>query len=54
VDRGELLERFHPAEPGHRPFSSSEGEVTVLGAIAQPARRLLEIRRANFLQRGAV
>ena len=37
VERGELLQRSHAPKAQHRPFSSSERLVTVLGPVVQPA-----------------
>ena len=54
MDGGELLERSHSAESGHRPFPSSKWKVRVLRAIVQPAASFLSFCRANLFQGSAI
>ena len=46
VDRGmdgaEFLKGVHPSKPQHSPLSSSERLVGILGAVVQPAARLVD------------
>ena len=48
MDAGELLQARHPAEPQHRPFSSSERQVRVLDPVVGPAADLLLVAVAEL------
>jgi hypothetical protein len=48
MDGGEFLQTSHPPEAQHRPFSSSEWQVRVLGPIVQPATRFLAMAGTDF------
>jgi hypothetical protein len=48
MDGGEFLQTSHPPEAQHRPFSSSEWLVRVLGPIVQPATRFLAMAGTDF------
>ena len=50
VDGCELLQGPHPAEPQHRPLSSSERLVAIFGSVVGPAAYLLAVGIADLLQ----
>jgi|KBSSwiStaDraftv2_1062776.scaffolds.fasta_scaffold25871_7 hypothetical protein len=50
MGRAEHLQGLHPAEAGHRPLTSSEGQVAVLGVIVRPAADLLSLGGADLAQ----
>ena len=58
VDRGvdgcELLQCSHAPEPQHRPFSSSEWQVRILGPVVEPAPHLAVVAAAWLLERRPV
>ncbi len=54
MDGGEFLQVSHPPEAGHGAFSSSEGQVGIIGTIVQPAPGLLPIGVSDLLHGGAV
>ena len=54
MDRAELLQSPHPAEAGHGPLASPEGQVVVVGPIVLPAADLLVVVGAALLQGRAV
>ena len=54
VDGGEFLQRLHSSKSEHRPFSSSEGEVAVLGSIVGVPTNLLLLRIANVIHRSPI
>jgi hypothetical protein len=54
MDGGEFLQTSHPPEAQHRPFSSSEWLVRVLGPIVQPATRFLAMAGTDFPKSGTV
>ncbi len=54
VGRGEFLQIRHASEPGHCPFSSSEGLVRGLAEIVEIASRHVAVRVADLVHRGAV
>ena len=43
MGRGELLKLAHPSKPGHRPFSSSKGQVAILSAVVEMPTDLLAV-----------
>ena len=54
VDRCELLECLHSPEPEHGPLTSSEGQVTVLHSVVEPAANLPTIKISQFAHRGGI
>ena len=54
VDGGELLQRLHSSKSEHRPFSSSEGKVAVLGSIVGVPTDLLLLRIATVVHRSPI
>ena len=54
VGRGEFLQSLHLPEPEHGPFSSSEGQVTVLHPVVGVPTDLLFLAIAEFAHRCAV
>lgn len=54
LDCGELPQPSHSPEAKHRPFSSSEWLVGVLGAVVQPTSDFAPVDGAGLLQGGTV
>ena len=54
VDGGELRQRLHSAKSEHRPISSSEGEMAVLGPVVRMPTDLLLLSIANIVHRSTV
>ena len=51
MDRGEFLQRFHPPKSLHRPLSSSERKMGILGLVIEPSAYLAAIQIAEFAHR---
>jgi len=54
MDGGELLQTSHSSKPKHGPFSSSKGQVAVLGPIIEPPPDILFVLIANDFHGGFV
>ena len=54
VDGGKFLKTSHPPEPEHRPLTSSERLMRILGAVVKPAANFPLVDGTDCLQGGTI